>query len=481
MKKYKKIIIIISVLIFIISIIPLIHIGFYNHPCADDYSFGQITYNTWKDTHSFIEVLKSSIKEVKSMYNGWQGTFSAIFLMSLQPAIFGEKFYFLNTIILIGTFTIANLYIFKIILKEYLKSENTVLNYIISLLVITFSLQFIPSPVQSLYWYNGSIYYTFFYSIMLILIGNILKLLKTENTRKQIKYLIISIILSITIGGSNYTTALTTNIIIVTILLIDVFIKKDKSRKSIYIAIILLFCLVSLLISAKAPGNSVRQSQYEKSTIIDSIINSFLSATVFIKEVTNKSMIWLYVFLIPLLFKVVKESNYEFKRPILFTIFTFCVYSAQFTPPIYAMKNFIPLRLLNIIYYATYIFIIMNIVYWLGYMKNKVNITTKKSDYIVIYSIIILLGIGILSLEYKQMSSYIAIKSIISGEAKQYDEEMKNRIQLYNNEELKDVEVEKLTVKPYLLFFDDITTNENDWRNVALSRYYKKNSVKIKE
>ena len=73
---------------FIISLIPLYIIGFYAHPSVDDYYYGTETVKVWNDTHSVASVVSSSFDEMINTYNIWQGNFSAIFLMRLQPGIF---------------------------------------------------------------------------------------------------------------------------------------------------------------------------------------------------------------------------------------------------------------------------------------------------------------------------------------------------------------------------------------------------------
>ena len=199
MKKYNykdKIIIGLSIFALIIILIPLIYIAKYNHSCSDDYSYGILTHQTWQDTHSLIEVVKTAMKQVGITYQNWQ-----------------------------GTFILANIYILKVILKDYFKCSSKIY-WVITSLILIFSIQFVPYPVESFYWYNGSIYYTFFYSIMLFIIGIVLRLLKEKNKKRKIIYFAICIVLAIIIGGTNYTTALVCNLIILSILLILIAKKK---------------------------------------------------------------------------------------------------------------------------------------------------------------------------------------------------------------------------------------------------------------
>ena len=238
-----------------------------------------------------------------------------------------------------------------------------------------------------------------------------------------------------------------------------------------------LICFISFMISVVAPGNAVRQSVNEKMPTLNAILYSFGYAYKFIKETTNISMIWFYVFLIPILLEIGKKINFKFKMPLLFTIFTFCLFSAQFTPPVYALNGSIPRRLLDIIYYSQYWLIILNIGYWLGYIKEKVNITQNKKSDLYIYIIMLILGVFIVKLEYKESTSWIAIKDLQTGVVQKYDYEMKQTEKLYNDKSLKDIQVKRLTVRPYLLFFSDI--GYEPWYEEVLKQFYDKNSVKL--
>lgn len=51
---------------------------------------------------------------------------------------------------------------------------------------------------------------------------------------------------------------------------------------------------------------------------------------------------------------------------------------------------------------------------------------------------------------------------------------------LLYDDSIQDVELQELSVKPYVLYFDDITNNPDDWRNTAVAEYYNKSSVILK-
>ncbi|HIT67181.1 MAG TPA: hypothetical protein IAB61_08100, partial [Candidatus Merdisoma merdipullorum] len=66
-------------ILFILSLIPLIIIGFYNHPAADDFTYGMLTHLTWESTHSLPEVLKAAVTTSRKFWETYQGPFASAF------------------------------------------------------------------------------------------------------------------------------------------------------------------------------------------------------------------------------------------------------------------------------------------------------------------------------------------------------------------------------------------------------------------
>ena len=76
----------------VLMLVPMLLVARYNVPCADDYHFGAPTHAAWQATHSLAAVVKAAGEKVAERYANWQGTYSAMFLMALQPAVFGNGF-----------------------------------------------------------------------------------------------------------------------------------------------------------------------------------------------------------------------------------------------------------------------------------------------------------------------------------------------------------------------------------------------------
>jgi hypothetical protein len=93
---------IILVVIFIVTLIPIIIISVYNHPLGDDLSYSMGVHNAIISGGSVFAVFQAAWGTVVNIYMSWQGTYSAVFLMSFQPGVFAEGAYAIVPLIMIG-------------------------------------------------------------------------------------------------------------------------------------------------------------------------------------------------------------------------------------------------------------------------------------------------------------------------------------------------------------------------------------------
>lgn len=474
----KPFIAIMGLIVLIISIIPLLKIAKYNHPVADDYDYGIITYNTWNNSHNIFKTIKSGFNTSRNFYNNWQGTYSATFLMSLNPIHFG--FRSLGTYILIFSLILSIFYFLYVLFIKYLKSDKWTYLIVADILVFL-SIQFCSSPVEAFYWWNGSIYYTFFYSLSLIFWGILLNMFKKNN--KVISVILLSL-LSFIMAGSNYTTCLA-NLIILCLLTIYLVILKNKNYK--YLLYLFILYLGFFMINALAPGNSVRASGVTGTNAVLAVIKSFKYSIRYLVEWTNLFTIICFIIIGALVYQISKDKSILCKHPILFSSITFCIFTAQFTPPIYALSNIGEGRLHNIIHYSYYLMILLNIIYYINWFKFTILNNKLKTieDYFNIRfktcsGIVSLIGVGFLAINlypmYGNLISSKAIYSLKSKEANTYYNEYLERLELYRSDD-KNIEVKEHTVKPYLLYFSDITTDSTHWQNVSVEKFYNKDSV----
>ena len=74
-------------------VLPLLALAPCAVPAGDDYSYGTETHRAWRETGSVPAAVAAAGRTVAQTWHGWQGTFSAVFLMALQPAVFAERLY----------------------------------------------------------------------------------------------------------------------------------------------------------------------------------------------------------------------------------------------------------------------------------------------------------------------------------------------------------------------------------------------------
>ena len=159
-----------SVLIYFVSIIPLLILSAYAYPCADDFGYGAACHQTWVQTHSVWQTIWQAVLTAYDRYFTWQGTFSSVFLFALQPAVFSETLYWVTTPIMLVLLTLGVWYIMKAVLGKCLGADRHSV-MIITSLVLFFTVQCMVDGAQGLFWYNGAAHYIIMHSLYLVLVA----------------------------------------------------------------------------------------------------------------------------------------------------------------------------------------------------------------------------------------------------------------------------------------------------------------------
>lgn len=370
---------------FILSVIPLYTIGMYAHPSVDDYYYGTETVQVWNETHSITSVVKCSFDEMINTYNIWQGNFSAIFLMRLQPGIFGEQYYFIAPLILLSAYMGFSIFFFYTALKKIFKVDSY-LAATVGICLTFVSMQLCATPSDSFYWYNGAIYYTFFYSLMLFLFALLIRM-RTAKAAGTIILTAISSIAAFLIGGSNYAAALFMCIILALsagAAIYFVILRKNKVIRPYHMAayiIVAAAAMAGLFISMAAPGNALRQQSVGGSTgIVKTFVYTFAFGGYSIAKVLNAPCLIFFICMIPVFYRIARRSGFTYRYPLLVAVFTFGLYCSMGTPVFYAQGLRMPYRMMNIIFFAAYVLISFNLIYFLGWINNKYEKYSNEWD-----------------------------------------------------------------------------------------------------
>ena len=474
--KYKTLFIIIFVFLILI-LIPIFILGNYTVPQIDDFGFSGDVYHAVRDGGSVFDMLSAAAYRAYYTYMTWQGSFSAIFLMALQPGVLGFKYYTITTYLMVLSLLGGIFFLCKRILCD-LFGINKYVMLIIAAVSSIICTQFVPFPYETFFWYNGAIYYTFFFNLSLFVYGSCSGYI-TRGGKWRIALITL---LCLFIGGGNYMTALAT-VVVTALLIVFCMVKKDKKWKAFILPFLAI--TISLIFSMKAPGNTVRVATGPNiSWIIGTFPASVKAALEFMKEQIKLPFVALVLFLVPIMFKECGSCERDFKFPWLITLLSFGYFVSMFVPHIYAHRSPGSARLFDIYYYALVLLVIFNVFYWIGWIRRKRAI--EKSDNInlaVTALAAALAGFAVVISVYKYgatLTSAMALGELRSGEAQSFYAEMLEREKIYEDENTTDVVLEPLKNTPYLIFYKDMGDDPDYFMNEDTATYYGKDSIVVK-
>ena len=142
-------------------------------------------------------------------------------------------------------------------------------------------------------------------------------------------------------------------------------------------------------------------------------------------------------------------------------------------------------RLLNIIFFAFVLLVIINIFYWLGWAAKKFKKTDcdKKGIVLLPLAACAALSLAIVGVSIAcggSLTSVSALGILRNGEAKAFHDCALERLSILRDPDVHNAELEDYPSHPYLLYYDDITADPTDWKNVDMASFYGKDSVVLK-
>ncbi|MCD8068342.1 MAG: DUF6056 family protein [Lachnospiraceae bacterium] len=465
----------------VLGLIPLLIIGRYAHPCADDFTYGFLAYMSWINFHSVIQALGAGLRSMREYYETWQGTFSSIFLMSISPAVWSEKGYFWTPLIQLGMLIFSNYYLTYVLMVKLLRGKKIYWGIAAPMLCFLL-IETVYSPVNAFYWFNGSVHYLFMHSCMLILTGLELHLFVCEKRSRRVFLAAASVLCGVLCGGANYMTALLALICLATIFGLGF----AMGKKPVWQLPALIAEAVSFGISVIAPGNAVRQTNFTQMGALEAILQSFPAAYNYARVYITPLVLLVILFLLPVFIRLASESAFCFRMPWVVTLYSVGLVSCVYTPGLYSLSSPGPERLINIAKMWFLFLLLVNVFYWVGFIEKKISARRRENRKRVSSSAVLAFCAVVLCLFYvdlktsdqplKEFSSYAAWVSLMAGEATQYEEEYQQRLALLLSDE-KNVVLQEYSVKPYLLYFDDITEDVSNWKNFAVAKWYVKETV----
>ncbi len=510
-KKTEKITAYAALAILLVSLLPVLYLGRYNHPTGDDYYYGVETHRILHGTGSIVRMVREAGRGVAYDYNTWQGTYSALFLMRMPPNAFSEKAYAYVTAVIVLLLAGGIFILLKPLITEILGGSRALWLLVSSVLSIL-CIQTVPTQGETLFWYNGSMYYTGYLGLTFMFFGLLVRYVRRQRAGSLIGMLVLAPFLA----GGNYVSLLPAVILTVCVTAY-LFLKKHPARTGI--AFVCFLMLAGLAVSMLAPGNAVRQSDMWKIPAWKAVAKSLVQGVRYFLYWIRGWQVLAAAVLTPFLLAAIKKAKKRFPYPLLVIGFTYGVFCSMSCPTFYTMNSTGPARAVAIVYYSFQLTALFMYVYLLGYLERVLrerrgaenmstgedgvvsmaspddSVCTEKADakpdaakagtrkgIPAVCAICVLLAVfQIATGKAAELTAVKAVNLLASGEAAAYEEEYLARMDILKDKSVSEAVLPAFVHQPDMLYVGDLSGDADEPTNVKVAEYFGKKSVRVSE
>ena len=437
----------------VLSILPFIIISIFNNPSADDFC-----YNNYTKDLGYLNT------QIEAYYN-WTGRYFSTAIISISAFVSGSFYlYKLFPVILFILFFLSIYHLSSSIFTSFSIKEKFTLSFLI---VILYVLQ-MESTSEGFYWLAGSVTYQLSIILSVFLFAFLIKFLETSKK----KYLIISIFISFLVIGSNEISMMFVNLVIS---LIFLYTSINQRRINYSILSLLIFMAACTAIVVLSPGSAARVTTYPgNQQFLYSFFKTINATKTHIGDWLPTIIIAFFVFFDyfhkNISIQVPKIFNVKLLVPCAI-VFSFPVIGVF---PIYYSLKWVPSRAVNLIYF----FFLMGLLYLAFVLYFKLKAT--KKDFLVFSKwtkiflfVLIFIRLG------GNNNIRLAYADLLTGKAYFYNNELKKRYQIIQENKSQLLVVPELTSKPKTIFFEDIKNNSTHWINQCYAAYFDKSDIRI--
>ena len=458
--------------VLVISLVPILVMGFYARPLWDDYAYSSII-KTVSKVNPLLVILAPFANMIGSYFT-WQGTYSSEFIFTLQPGAWPFPAYWLTPIIIILPIVVGYIYFWRVVCEKLLKC-NSVYGTIMALMLLILQFQYVPFIHQTYYWYVGAVYYSFYLGIQMIEWGLLIRLFQEENVSKKLYRWTVFLIFFV--QGSNYSTALINFMVPVLMAVYAYFTKKEKFKLMKKLAI---FATIGLVINVAAPGNWVRaSSDANPMNPVKAILMSFVYCYRTIRMWINIPVLGLIICLIPVAYMMVRKSQCKFRFPLIAIFFMIGIHSAQMTPPLCILSGIGDTRQQAMLYFSLYILMAGSIVYFVGWINvkfgDKLSAVDKFCPHVFVIGLCVIV-IGIYADGINTSNDYKICEDIFTGHAAEYARQYDSIVEQLQGEDkvcyVKDIDQQTNSLDKF-----NFREDPEYWVNQGMANYFGKEKV----
>jgi len=461
--------------IMVLSLLPMMYLGRYNHPTGDDYYYGAETKLVWEETGSVLKTIGEAVRGTRDQYQSWQGTYSAMLLMYLPPNIFGDGAYRLVTFVLLSMLCGGIFYFLKPILCIKLKG-STSLWLLVSSLLVLLCVQTVPSPGESFFWYNGSMYYTGYYALTLLFFGLVLRYM-TGTGKGQMPFLLV---LAVFLAGGNYVSLLPALLVLWLFTAYMVWTRSPRAGGMAGVSLLMTACF---LVNVLAPGNQVRKDGMWSIPAWKAILKALFQGLRFHAAWMNGWVLLALLLVTPFLWRTFGRSTFRFRFPIVAVGLSFGLFCSMSCPTFYTMNSTGPARVVAIVYYGFLLSVFFSYSYLLGYLNRRVKEGRKEispKTTVIFMAAALLLGMEQVAAGHAAETTVgKAVGLLVSGEAAAYEREYQERMRILEDETIRDVVFSPYENQPEMLYVGDFAQEAEDETNRKAAQYFHKDSLRV--
>jgi len=377
-------------------------------------------------------VAKAAWEQAMIDYNGWQGTFAAMFICSFQPIAISVELFWITPVSTLLLVCLSAAYLVRQITRWILHTDSCTFAVLYAAL-LTLLLFFTPG-ISELYFWHAAIQYTWGVALLMLLTGLLIRLHQPMKPVAFILRTVLTACCAFIMGGMPYTLALGATVGMALVLLWGLR-RRSPARLAYFVSFLAI--LAALIIVVIAPGNAIRQARAGESMHpIAAIVYSIEACLCCTADWAGVQLIGLALLLIPLLWRTLQNCPVRFSNPGWFSLFTFGILAASFVPPIYATgpEGYQLPRIVGSLYMFYGILVFFNLLYWAGWFAQRgwpaaESLPSRKGVHIcqaIACAMLVMWG-AFGSGAVFATPTLGAYKSVLTGEAAVYHREMSTR------------------------------------------------------
>lgn len=504
------------IVIYALSLIPVLVIGKYDYPSADDFSMGLGTRLVYEATGSLLAVAGKILSETVRYYRTWIGYFTSCLFTTVSPATFGEAWYALTPAVILLALHVGVAVFFYALMEKAL-GMNRYARRCMTVLALFLMVQRMPEGslrVEAFYWYSGAGNYTLTFSAGLLYLAFYVLSVCGVRSKKRSLFLVLACIMGFLAGGGNYLSALSFAVVSV---LFAVYLVKMKTRQGensrtgrlcvIGSLLPAAFYLCGFAVSCLSPGNRIRGGEAEGYGALKSIL---LSLYYTLSYPLNQWMNWAVLLILALAGVIfwmgfaekagsgAQAVQLGFTAPFPAAVLAYGIVSCVVTPALYAQGNMDAGRIQSTFWLHAVLVLLLLEWYLVGGLYRRFSKEQNASAvsclqnasaasclrngaggfvraillFFIVFSLLAVKG----NPDFYTGTS--AVSELLDGSAAQYGRENEERLRILKNPREQDAVLPRYTVQPNLLYFEDVSEDPDDWINQKMSEYYGKNSIR---